>query len=48
MLGLQPSPGWLFARDLLTWSAVGLTVYSGLGYFALALPGSRGRSPSSL
>jgi CDP-diacylglycerol--glycerol-3-phosphate 3-phosphatidyltransferase len=46
-LGLQPSQGWLIARDLLTWSAVGLTVYSGLGYFALALPRLRGRSPSS-
>ena len=25
-------------RDMLTWSAVGLTVYSGLAYFALAIP----------
>jgi CDP-diacylglycerol--glycerol-3-phosphate 3-phosphatidyltransferase len=47
-LGLQPSPGWLLARDLLTWSAVGLTFYSGLGYIALALPWLRGRSASSL
>ncbi len=47
-LGLRPAPHWLMARDVLTWSAVGLTVYSGLGYFALAIPKLRGRSPSSL
>ena len=47
-LGLQPSPPWRVARDVLTWSAVGLTVYSGLGYFLLAIPKLRGRAPSSL
>ncbi len=46
-LGLraEPSNGWLMARDALTWLAVGLTIYSGLGYFALAIPTLRGRSP---
>ncbi len=48
VLGLQPSPTWQRVRDLITWSAVGLTVYSGLGYVFLALPKLRGRSPSSL
>ncbi len=33
---------------MLTWSAVGLTIYSGLGYFALAIPKLKGGSPSSL
>ncbi|WP_435006342.1 CDP-diacylglycerol--glycerol-3-phosphate 3-phosphatidyltransferase [Tundrisphaera lichenicola] len=49
LLALRPwhSAGIYLARDLLTWSAVGLTIYSGLGYFALAIPRLRGRSPSS-
>ena len=47
-LNFQITPPWRLARDLVTWSAVLLTVYSGLGYFALALPALRGRSPSSL
>ena len=36
----RPSPGppWLVGRDVLTWSAVGLTLYSGLGYVAPAMP----------
>lgn len=33
-------------RDLMTWLAVGLTVYSGLGYFALAVTQFRGPSPA--
>ena len=41
---VQPSPAWLLARDVLTWSAVGLTVYSGLGYVALAMPKLQGRA----
>jgi CDP-diacylglycerol--glycerol-3-phosphate 3-phosphatidyltransferase len=43
-LSIQPSPGpaWLWGRDLLTWTAVGLTVYSGAGYIILALPWMRG------
>jgi len=49
-LGLRPAPApaWLMARDALTWLAVGLTIYSGLGYFALAIPTLRGRSPTPL
>jgi len=44
-LAVRPTPGppWLLARDLLTWLAVGLTLYSGLGYVAAAFP----RSPRS-
>jgi CDP-diacylglycerol--glycerol-3-phosphate 3-phosphatidyltransferase len=38
------SSDWLLARDLLTWIAVGLTIYSGLGYIALAMPSLRGAS----
>jgi CDP-diacylglycerol---glycerol-3-phosphate 3-phosphatidyltransferase len=37
-LSLQPSKPWLIARDLLTWTAVGLTIYSGLGYIIAAYP----------
>ncbi len=44
-LGLRPAPGWLMARDVVTWTAVALTVYSGLGYVALALPKLRSPSP---
>ena len=47
-LGLQPSLPWKIARDLVTWSAVGLTIYSGLGYFVLAIPKLKGNAPSSL
>ncbi len=36
-------PGLLAARDLLTWSAVVLTLYSGLGYVYAALPSFRRR-----
>lgn len=35
-LHLRPAPAWLRLRDVLTWSAVLLTIYSGLGYLALA------------
>jgi CDP-diacylglycerol--glycerol-3-phosphate 3-phosphatidyltransferase len=45
-LAIRPSPGWLLARDALTWSAVGLTLYSGFAYLALALPWLRGRALS--
>lgn len=47
-LSLQPSTPWRVARDLLTWSAVALTVYSGLGYFALALSRHRARGAATL
>ncbi|MBX6315670.1 MAG: CDP-diacylglycerol--glycerol-3-phosphate 3-phosphatidyltransferase [Isosphaeraceae bacterium] len=33
-----PPRAWLMLRDVLNWLAVGLTVYSGLGYVALAWP----------
>ena len=45
-LSLQPDYPWRIARDVVTWSAVALTVYSGLGYFALAL--SRHRASATL
>lgn len=31
-LATRPPPAWLWARDLLTWAAVGLTLYSGISY----------------
>jgi CDP-diacylglycerol---glycerol-3-phosphate 3-phosphatidyltransferase len=37
-LATAPGPAWLFARDVLTWTAVGLTLYSGLSYLAVGLP----------
>lgn len=37
-LSIEPSPTWLAARDGLTWIAVGLTIYSGVGYVAAAYP----------
>ena len=47
VLGLPAAPGLVVVRDALTWSAVGLTVYSGLGYFALAIPRLKSANPSS-
>jgi CDP-diacylglycerol--glycerol-3-phosphate 3-phosphatidyltransferase len=41
-----PSAPWLLGRDLLTWVAVGLTIYSGIGYIVVALPSFHGRSLS--
>jgi CDP-diacylglycerol---glycerol-3-phosphate 3-phosphatidyltransferase len=46
-LAIQPAAGWLRARDVLTWIAVGLTIYSGLGYVALAMPKLRGEASAS-
>jgi CDP-diacylglycerol--glycerol-3-phosphate 3-phosphatidyltransferase len=37
-LSLEPSRPWLIARDVLTWTAVVLTIYSGLGYVVAAYP----------
>jgi CDP-diacylglycerol--glycerol-3-phosphate 3-phosphatidyltransferase len=37
-LSLKPGGTWLVIRDVLTWSAVGLTVYSGVGYVVAAYP----------
>lgn len=45
VLIVRPGRGWLYARDGLTWIAVILTIYSGLGYLALAWPRLRGASP---
>ena len=47
-LGVQPSLPWRVARDVVTWSAVGLTIYSGLGYFVLAIPKLKGSAPTTL
>ncbi|WP_435022128.1 CDP-diacylglycerol--glycerol-3-phosphate 3-phosphatidyltransferase [Tundrisphaera sp. TA3] len=47
-LSLRPTAPWLLARDVVTWTAVALTVYSGLGYVMLAIPRFRDRSPSTL
>jgi CDP-diacylglycerol--glycerol-3-phosphate 3-phosphatidyltransferase len=46
VLGLpDPRPSvWFVARDLLTWLAVALTLYSGLAYIWIALPSLRGES----
>jgi len=47
VLWLQPDgPLILLVRDLTTWAAVALTVYSGLGYFALAVTQFQGLSSS--
>jgi CDP-diacylglycerol--glycerol-3-phosphate 3-phosphatidyltransferase len=35
---VQPATVWLRMRDALTWAAVILTVYSGMGYIVLAWP----------
>ena len=43
-LAFPPGRVGLFVRDALTWSAVGLTVYSGLGYLGLAWPVLRGEA----
>jgi CDP-diacylglycerol--glycerol-3-phosphate 3-phosphatidyltransferase len=42
-LSVRPTAGWLLARDALTWSAVALTLYSGLGYILAAIPSLRER-----
>lgn len=42
VLWLNPGRPWRIGRDALTWSAVILTLYSGLGYLARAWPSLRG------
>ena len=42
-LSVHPAAAWLLARDVLTWSAVALTLYSGLGYVLAAVPSLRER-----
>ena len=37
-LSIKPGASWLMARDVLTWIAVVLTIYSGLGYVVAAYP----------
>lgn len=37
-LWLRPAAPWLVVRDVVTWAAVLLTIYSGLGYVVVALP----------
>jgi CDP-diacylglycerol---glycerol-3-phosphate 3-phosphatidyltransferase len=45
ILGLtSPAPAFVLARDILTWSAVALTLYSGLVYVWVAMPRLRGES----
>lgn len=46
-LAIRPDPVWLIGRDLLIWSAVALTLYSGLGYLVLALPLLRTRGEAA-
>lgn len=46
-LGARAGGAWLVARDIVTWSAVALTVYSGLAYVVLALPRLRQADPST-
>ena len=52
LLGLstQPAAGsaWLLGRDALTWAAVVMTLYSGLGYVVAAIPALKGKVAGSL
>jgi CDP-diacylglycerol--glycerol-3-phosphate 3-phosphatidyltransferase len=45
-LSFPPPDSWLWGRDLLTWTAVALTVYSGAAYIVVALPWLQGRRSS--
>lgn len=45
-LATSPTAPWLFLRDALTWTAVGLTIYSGLGYVSSAFPKLRAELPN--
>jgi len=40
----DPSDGFVVVRDLLTWTAVGLTIYSGASYLSVAMPALRGEA----
>lgn len=43
VLAIRPgASAWLVARDATTWIAIILTIYSGLGYVARAIPSLRG------
>jgi CDP-diacylglycerol---glycerol-3-phosphate 3-phosphatidyltransferase len=44
-LSLSSSPGWLlWVRDILTWLAVALTIYSGASYLIGAMPALRSQA----
>ena len=45
-LWITPWPSWVWIRDILTWLSVILTLYSGLGYFAAAMPSMTGSKPN--
>ena len=49
-LSIHPAPWWPieWVRDGLTWLAVLMTLYSGIGYFTSAMPSLLGRVPRSL
>jgi CDP-diacylglycerol--glycerol-3-phosphate 3-phosphatidyltransferase len=42
-LWVRPPYYWTLGRDVLTWTAVGLTIYSGIGYVVVAMPWLRGK-----
>ncbi len=46
-LATSPSSALVLTRDLLIWLAVGLTVYSGLGYVMMGMPQLRGKTPKT-
>jgi len=41
------NPSWILARDSVTWLAVGLTIYSGLGYVVVAMPSLRKKTSTT-
>jgi CDP-diacylglycerol--glycerol-3-phosphate 3-phosphatidyltransferase len=45
-LWTRPSDSWLWGRDVVTWIAVALTLYSGFGYVVVAMPWLRGKGES--
>lgn len=44
---VEPTRGWKVGRDVLSWLAVFLTLYSGLGYLVAGWPQLRGKAPLS-
>lgn len=46
-LAYPPPAPFLLARDVLTWTAVALTIYSGLGYIWMAIPKLRAENAHS-
>ncbi len=49
-LSTRPATGspWLLGRDVLTWAAVVMTLYSGLGYVVAAVPSLKGKVARSV